>query len=196
MTRRIPTTAADWRRMASAVSGLLRRPRSLLLALSIGTVALAAFSLAQQWEFVLDVLRLPGIAPSERAVVLIDRLPVVGSAYEPLRGWLLVAVSAEMGILVALLHRAMEQSRLTPNQGAAGTAWFAFGTLGAGCAACGTTVLAGVLSAFGLSSVLVLLPWEGTELLVVGVLGMLVSIHHVSASLARSSCGLPVRADP
>lgn len=176
--------------MASAVSALLRRPRSLLLALSIGVVALAAFSLAQQWEFVLDVLRLPGIAPSERAVVLLDRLPVVGSAYEPLRGWLLVAVSAETGVLVALLHRAMEQTRLAPNQGAAGTAGIALGTLGAGCAACGTTVLSGVLSAFGLSSVLVLLPWEGTELLVVGVLGMLVSIHHVSASLARSSCGL------
>lgn len=156
----------------------------------MGAVALTAFSLAQQWEFVLDVLRIPGVQPSERAVVLLDRFPVVGSAYEPLRGWLLVAVSTETGILVALLHRAMRETRLAPNRGAAGTAGLALGTLGAGCAACGTTVLAGVLSAFGLSSVLVLLPWEGIELLVVGVLGLLVSIHHVSASLARSSCGL------
>lgn len=176
--------------MATEVGGVLRRPPSLLLALSIGVVALAAFSLAQQWEFVLDVLRIPGVAPAERAVVLLDRFPVVGSAYEPLRGWLLVTVSAETGILVALLHRAMRETRLAANQGTAGTAGIALGTLGAGCAACGTTVLAGVLSAFGLSSVLVLLPWEGIELLVLGVLGMLVSIHHVTAALARQTRGL------
>lgn len=190
MTRRLPTTRADWRRVASAMGEILRRPQSLLLALSVGVIALAAFSLAQQWKFVLDVLRLPGLAPRARAVVLLDRFPVVGSAYEPLRGWLLVAVSVETGVLVALLDRAMRQARLAPNQGAAGTAGVAFGALGAGCAACGTTLLAGVLSAFGLSSVLVLLPWEGVELLVLGVLGMLVSIHHVSASLARPSSGL------
>lgn len=185
MTRRLPSTPADWRRMARATSGVARSPGHLLLALSLGFVTLTAFALAQQWQFVLDVLRLSGLAMGDRATILLDRYPVVGTAYDPLRGWLLVGISAEIGVVAALLHRAMGQVELAPNQGAAGTAGVAFGALGAGCAACGTTLLTGVLSAFGLSSMLVLLPWEGVEFLVLGALGMLVSIHHVSVAVAN-----------
>ena len=184
MTRRLPTTPADWRRMASATEEILWQPRHLLLALTMGFVALTAFALAQQWAFVLDVFRLSGLAMGDRATILLDRYPVVGTAYEPLRGWLLVVLAAEIGLLVALLHRGMARAQLAPNQGVAGTAGAAFGALGAGCAACGTTLLTGVLSAVGATSMLAVLPWEGIEFLVLGALGLLVSLHHVSAATA------------
>lgn len=183
MTRRVPTSPVDWRRMAWGVRSVLSHPRRLVLALLVGFVVLTLLSVAQEWRFVVDILGLPHLSVRERAAIILDRYPVVGTAYEPLRGWLLVSISAEMGVIAALVSQQEVRLSLSESQGVAGTAGVVFGAFGAGCAACGATILAGILSAFGMTGLLVVLPWHGVEFLALGALGLLVSLHHVSGNL-------------
>jgi len=67
------------------------------------------------------------------------------------------------------------------------------GTLGAGCAACGTAVLAGLLSLVGASGALLLLPLEGLEFALLALVALLFSIHWLADGMRGGEvAGCPV----
>ena len=60
-----------------------------------------------------------------------------------------------------------------------------FGMLGIGCAACGTLVLTAALSMIGLSWILLLLPFNGLEIYVIGIIILLISAYKLYMALTK-----------
>lgn len=186
----LPTRRSDWRRIATVTRRVLTRPSGVTVAVLVAAIALSAFVLGQQLDFVTDVLQLPWLSPRERLTILLEQYPVVGPRYDPLRGWLLVTISAQVGLTAAIGVHALRQNGLGSGDGVTGTLGIVFGAAGAGCAACGPTALAGLLSAVGLTGVLSALPLQGVEFLLVAALAMTVSLHRTAAALAPAECAV------
>lgn len=188
--RVLPTRREDWTRLGSTTASVLRTPQGAGVAVVVAALALTAFSLGQQLDFVATVVELPWLTLRDRLAVLLDQYPVVGSAYGPVRGWLLVVVSGQTGVVAALGVRALRERGgvRTSGDGVLGTVGVVFGAAGAGCAACGPTVFAAVLGAMGLTGVMAALPFDGVEFLVLGAVAMLCSLHRVSLALDGAAC--------
>lgn len=72
---------------------------------------------------------------------------------------------------------------LSGTESSGGVLGVVLGTLGAGCAACGSAALAGILSLFGAGGLLTLLPLDGLEFSVLALVVLLLSIYWVAEGL-------------
>ena len=79
-----------------------------------------------------------------------------------LNGWLLVCY-----------RRSFAQAAGSKRSTAVGIGGLIAGLFGIGCSACGTTLLVGILGTVGGVPLLALLPWHGSELLLIGIVLML-----------------------
>jgi hypothetical protein len=67
------------------------------------------------------------------------------------------------------------------------------GALGAGCAACGSALLVGILSLFGVSTSVLFLPLDGLEFALLALVALLLSIHWVADGMRGGQvAGCPV----
>ncbi|ERH06686.1 MAG: hypothetical protein J07HN4v3_02309 [Halonotius sp. J07HN4] len=72
----------------------------------------------------------------------------------------------------------------------------ALGVLGAGCAACGSAILLGVLSVFGASGLVLLLPLGGLELSLLAVIALVLSTYWVADGMRGGEIqGCPITVD-
>jgi hypothetical protein len=62
-----------------------------------------------------------------------------------------------------------------------------FAFIGIGCAACGTAFLSIILSFFGFSAMLSLLPYEGQEIGYTGLIFLCIATYSLSRRVARSN---------
>lgn len=94
----------------------------------------------------------------------------------------LILISILFGINIALLtfyiRRRQEKSHNTTAH-LASVGGMISAVLGIGCAACGSVVLTAVLSLFGASGLLLLLPFHGVEFGVFGLILLLISIRYL-----------------
>jgi hypothetical protein len=114
---------------------------------------------------------------SSRLTVLLELYPFVGTSFHPVQGALLVVVAALTGLDIALATYHFREHGLDLQQGGAGAAGVVLGTLGAGCAACGSAVLLGLLSLLGVSTSLLFLPLDGLEFALLALAVLTLSIH-------------------
>jgi len=159
---RLPTRSRDWRLMGRTARLVLSVPGYALLA---GAVAVAALSL---FVFSLNAplvgFAVTGALPlGDRVALLVRQFPFLGPAFTPLQGVLLVGVAALTGVDVAMATYHFREHGVSLRQGGTGAAGVVLGTLGAGCAACGSAVLVGLLSLLGVSTSLLFLPLDGLE---------------------------------
>lgn len=123
--------------------------------------------------------------------LLVELYPFVGSAYPPLQGGLLVAVAVLTGVDVAMAVYHVREHDLSVEAGT-GLIGVVLGTLGAGCAACGSAVLLGVLSLFGVGT-LTVLPLDGLEFALLGLVVVVLSIHWLADGMRGGEIrGCPV----
>jgi uncharacterized membrane-anchored protein len=117
------------------------------------------------------------------------KLKFIGSLYGTLGSdhtWygiiniLLLAVlfGVNIALLTYYIRRRQEASRSTHLQ-LASVVGFVSSIFGIGCAACGSVIVTGVLSVFGASGLLLLLPFGGAEFGVLGLVLLLVSIYYL-----------------
>lgn len=172
---RLPTRVDDWRLMGRTVRLVVTIPAYGLLAVAAAAVGLTLFvlSLSPDLFAYLVVGDLPAAA---RAKILINLYPFLGTEYGPLNGGVLVAVAALFGANVTLLIYHLREHDLSARQGSGSVLGLVFGVLGAGCAACGTVVLAGVLSLFG-ATTLAFLPLEGLEFTLLALVALVASTY-------------------
>lgn len=172
---RLPTRADDWRLMGRTVRLVVTIPAYGLLAVAAAAVGLTLFvlSLSPDLFAYLVVGDLPAAA---RAKILVNLYPFLGTEYGPLDGGVLVAVAALFGANVTLLIYHLREHDLSGRQGSGSVLGLVFGVLGAGCAACGTVVLAGVLSLFG-ATTLAFLPLEGLEFTLLALVALVASTY-------------------
>lgn len=168
---RLPTRRSDWRLLARTVKLVLGIPMYAALASLYAVTAVSVFAISQNLALVRFLVTGP-LAPADRARILLDLYPLLGPLYRPVTGIALVGVAVLVGVDLALVTYHVREHGLS-TEGSSGSAVGVFlGVLGAGCAACGSAVLVGLLSLVGGAGLVTLLPLEGLEftILAAGVL--------------------------
>ena len=169
---------------------VLGGPGYALLAVGAALAALSLFVFSLNISLVEFALT-AGLPLDSRLTLLVEQFPFVGTAYPPFQGSLLVLVAALTGIDVAMAVYHVREHDLSVEAGS-GLVGVVLGTLGAGCAACGSAVLLGVLSLFGVGS-LTVLPLDGLEFAVLGLAVVLLSIHWLADGMRGGEIrGCPV----
>jgi hypothetical protein len=185
---RLPLRADDWRLMGRTARLVLGVPVYALVALVAAAIALTGFVLSGNLPTVRDVLA--GRVP---AGILAELFPFVGTSYGPLTGSTVALVALLVGVDIALVAYHVREHRLSAEGGGGSLLGVVLGTLGAGCAACGSAVIAGLLSLFGAAGLVTLLPLDGLEFALLALVTLLLSIHWVADGMRGGEIrGCPV----
>nr|WP_245576027.1 hypothetical protein [Haloplanus natans] len=184
----LPLRRDDWRLMGRTARLVLGVPAYALLGVVAAAVALTGFVLSQNLPFVGDVLA--GPVP---ASALLELYPFVGISYGPVTGTVVVLVSLLVGVDIALVAYHVREHRLSAEGSGGSLIGVLLGTLGAGCAACGSAILAGVLSLFGAAGLVTLLPLDGLEFAILALAALVLSIHWLADGMRGGEIrGCPV----
>lgn len=168
--------------MGTQVFTVFRKPKYLLIAI---VVAVGVFTFAvwlPNFSLLSRVLH-PDSAGSfsEKAHFLWSLYGSIGTNFTPVSATYTVAIAILFGVNVALfayyIARARGGVRGVGSTGAAGFGGLVSGIFGIGCAACGTFILTSVLTLFGVSGLLVILPLGGEEFGLIGVGLLIYSIY-------------------
>jgi len=163
----------------TAAKEVFRDFRYMLLA---GCVALIVFALST-WlpniGLVLDLIKSPSVPFQQKIIIPIQLLGAIQTNFSVFSAAYTIAIVVLFGVNVAMVayyikrrKRFLQQSGMVTSFGG-----LASGMLGVGCAACGTFVLAPLLSLIGAGGLIAALPFGGGEfgILSIGILGF--SIH-------------------
>lgn len=185
-----PTSRADWRLMGRTARLVLGGPGYALLALVAAVAALSLFVFSLNVPLVQFALS-PGLGLGDRLTLLVPLYPFLGPAFGLAQGVLLLLVAALAGVDIAMAVYHVREHDLSAASGSS-LVGVVFGTLGAGCAACGSAVLAGVLALFGLGT-LTVLPLDGLEFALLGLVAVVLSIHWLADGMRGGEIrGCPV----
>ena len=193
MALRFPTRSSDWRLAARTARLVLSIPGYALVAVFTGFAGLSLFVLTQNLPVVTDVVVGGSLPLDARIAVLVGLYPVVGSVFGVASSVLLVVVAALVGIDIAMLTYHVREHGLSIREGGSGTVGVILGTLGAGCAACGSAVLVGVLSLVGVTGAATLLPLDGLEFALLALVSLLLSVFWIADGMRGGEInGCPV----
>lgn len=190
---RLPTRRADWRLMGRTARLVLGGPAYAALAIGSGLVALTGFVGSQNLTLVGDLVVGGSLPVENRVSILVGLYPFLGTSYSALSGVLLVGVAALVGVDLGMLAYHVREHGLTVEGGGSGSLGVVLGMLGAGCAACGSAILAGVLSLVGAAGAATLLPLDGLEFALLALATLVLSIHWLAQGMRGGEIrGCPV----
>lgn len=187
LTRRIgvqlPTRREDWRLMGRVTRLVLTIPGYAAIALVTAAVALTAFVVSLNVPLVADLV-VGGTLPLDaRLRVLLELYPFIGTAFGTVQGILLVIVAVITGIDLALVAYQFREHGVALREGGTASVGALLGALGAGCAACGSALLVGVLSLLGVQASLLFLPFEGLEFALAALVVLTLSVYWLARGL-------------
>ncbi|MBX0298087.1 hypothetical protein [Haloarcula nitratireducens] len=189
----LPTDTSDWQLIFRTARLVVSLPVYAALAFVGSLLGLSVFVLSQNIQFVQDVVVGGGLPLEARIAVLVGLYPVVGSAFTPVTSGFLLLTAGLFGINAAMLTYHIREHRLGLREGSGSIAGVFLGTLGAGCAACGSAILAGVLSLFGATGLLTVLPLDGLEFSILAFGALLLSIYWLADGMRGGEvAGCPV----
>ncbi|WP_135304703.1 hypothetical protein [Haloarcula amylovorans] len=172
---------------------VLTLPTYAALAVLVAVASLTAFVVSLNVPLVIDLVVGGSLPLESRLTVLSELYPFVGTFFHPAQGLLLVVVAVLTGVDVAMATYHFREHGVAIRQGGAGAAGVLLGTLGAGCAACGSAVLLGLLSLLGVSASLVFLPLNGLEFALGALVVLTLSIHWLADGMRGGEInGCPV----
>lgn len=189
----LPRDAADVRLVGRTARLVLSLPRYAALALGFGAAALTSFVVVQNVPLVADVVVGGSLPLAARATVLAELYPFVGGLYSLAQASVVVLVAVLVGVDLSMVAYHVREHGVSARGGGGSLAGVVLGALGAGCAACGTAVLAGLLSLVGVGGATLLLPFEGLELAVVAALSLLLSMYWLADGMRGGAVnGCPI----
>lgn len=190
---RFPTRRQDWHLMGRTIYLVLHVPTYLVLAVVASVGALALFAIPQNWVLFLDVVVGGHLPVVSRLRLLLELMPFIGTSFTLAQGLVLLVAAVLAGLNIALATYHLREHRVSLRAGSGSLGGLVLGTLGAGCAACGTAVLAGLLSLVGAAGVLTLLPLEGLEIALLAVVFIALSIWWLADGMRGGEiAGCPV----
>lgn len=192
MSLDLPTSRDDWRLVGRTVRLVLGDPRYATLAATVAIVAAVLMAIAPNLAFNVDVVLLGDLPLSTKMNAVLIQLPFFGPA-EPIRGALLYTTAAFVGANVALLAYHLLEHQVSVAGGSGSAAGVVLGTLGAGCAACGPAILAGVIGLLGGASLLAALPYDGLEFSALAIAVLVLSMYWLADGMRGGEIrGCPV----
>lgn len=177
MNMRLPTTKDDWLLSVRTVRLVNTSPGYAVLSLVAGVVGLNLFVVSQNIDLFLNVVVSGNLPLNARLSVLVGLYPIIGTAFTLTESVVLLAVAVLFGVNLSMLTYQLRENRVSVRDGSGSVAGMILGVLGAGCAACGTAVLAGVLSLVGAAGVTTLLPLEGMEFSLLALVLLVLSVY-------------------
>lgn len=192
----VPTRSRDWRLMGRTIRLVLSVPRYAVLSVTYGLVALSVFVLVRNLALLRQVVLFGDVPPRARLRVFLELYPGVGAAYTAPQTVLLWATAGLVGVDLALVTYHLIEHSVSVRRGSGGMGGVLLGTIGAGCASCGSALLVGLLSVFGASGLVTLLPLDGLEFSLLALVVLLLSIHWIAEGLRGGTVrGCPVDVD-
>jgi hypothetical protein len=192
MSPRLPTRRSDWQLLARTVRLVLTIPTYAVVAVIAAFLALSVFVFSQNISLVSFALTGP-LQPDARLTILVERYPFVGTDFGTPTSVMLVAVSALTGVDIAVVVYHVREHGLSLEQGGGSAVGVTLGVLGAGCAACGSAILVGVLSLVGATGLLTALPLEGLEFSVLAAVVLVLSLYWLADGMRGGEInGCPV----
>ena len=192
---RLPTRGRDWRLMARTARLVVTMPLYASVAAVAAVAGLTLFVLSQNLPLVSFLLS-GSLGLESRLVILSQQYPFIGTNYDAIQGVLLLVTAGLIGVNTAMLVYHLREHALSAAQGTTSVAGVVLGTLGAGCAACGSAVLAGVLSLFGATASLAFLPLDGLEFALIALLALVLSVFWLARGMRGGEInGCPVDLD-
>jgi len=189
----LPTARRDWRRMARTARLVLSAPRYAALTAVAALASLTLFVVSLNVTLVGDVVLGGGLSPAGRLRVLTELYPFVGTSFGALQGAALYLVAMLAGVDIAMAAYHFGEHGLSARSGGTSAVGLVLGVLGAGCAACGSAVLFGLLSLFGLGTSLLVLPLDGVEFALLAAVVLTLSIHWLAEGMRGGQVnGCPV----
>lgn len=189
---RLPTGRRDWQLMGRTARLVLSVPVYAVVAAVAAAASLTLFVVSLNVPLVSNVVVGGGLPLVNRLRVLAELYPFVGTSFGPLQGVLLIVVAGLSGVDVAMATYHLREHGVSLETGS-GLAGVVLGTLGAGCAACGSAVLLGLLSLFGVGSSLLFLPLDGLEFALAALVVLTLSIHWLADGMRGGEvAGCPV----
>jgi len=190
---RLPTRRRDWQLMGRTARLVLTVPAYAIVAVLASVLSMTAFVVSLNVPVFLDLVVGGSLPLSSRLTILGELYPFVGANFTATQGLLLVAVALLTGVDIAMATYHFREHGLDRKQGGAGAAGVVLGTLGAGCAACGSAVLVGLLSLLGVTGGLLFLPLEGLEFALGAVVVLTLSIYWLADGMRGGEInGCPV----
>lgn len=189
----LPTSRSDWRLLGRTARLVLGHPSYAAIGLLVGGVAAIGMSVSQNLRFVLRVLLSDGLGTGFKVEFLAAMLPFLGPQFDATHGVLVYAIAALTGANVAMLVYHLVEHDLSVESGGGSAAGVVLGALGAGCAACGPGILAGIVGIVGGAGVLANLPYEGLEFSMLAVVVLVLSMFWLAEGMRGGEIrGCPV----
>jgi hypothetical protein len=191
---RLPTSIDEWRLVGRTVRLVLSLPQYAALATGYAVLGLSVFVFSRNVTLLRQVILGSSLPLAGRATVTAELYPFIGTAYTTLQGTVLVLTAVLIGINMAVATYHFREHGLSVGQGSGSLGGIVLGTLGAGCTACGSAVLAGLLSVAGASGLLLALPLDGLEFSVFAGFLLLLSLYWLADGMRGgeiAGCPLP-----
>lgn len=183
MTLQLPTGFQDVRLMLRTIRLVLSIPAYAVFAVLTAWISLTLFALSQNLTLVRDLIIGGSLPLSDRLVLLREQYPFLGTNYSTIDGAALLLVVALVGANLALVVYHVREHDLSASGSGGSLVGVALGVIGAGCAACGSVLLIGVLSLFGASGLILLFPYDGLELSVLASVALLLSTYWLAEGM-------------
>jgi len=172
---------------------VLTLPTYALIAVIAGVISLTAFVVSLNVPVFMDLVVGGTLPLSSRLAIVGELYPFVGTNFTVVQGLLLVVVALLTGTDIAMVTYHFREHGFDIQQGGAGAAGMVLGTLGAGCAACGSAVMVGLLSLVGVSASVLFLPLGGLEFALGAVVVLTLSIYWLADGMRGGEInGCPV----
>lgn len=128
---------------------------------------------------ILDVFASSDIQWIDKIWLPINLLGSIATNFSVFSATYTIVISLLLGIYIALLTFFIKKRVKDTKQSGVSTGFFgiASGVLGIGCAACGSFILTSILSVVGGSSLLLILPLQGQEFALIGIMLLTVSVY-------------------
>lgn len=178
------------------LSHLFGRPSYVALAILVAVVVMALALWLPNLGLLRQIMFASAAPVASKIGIALGLLGAIGTNYTVLSAMALAAAALLFGANVALLvfgTRARHSMLTTQGSGlVVSLSGVTTSLVGIGCAACGSLVLAPVLSFLGAGGLLAALPWAGEEFVVPGLGLLLLSVFLTARGLASSgACPLP-----
>lgn len=186
----LPTTRDDCRLVARALQVVLGKRSYAVLAVGAGVLAAVSMALSSNLAFNVHALLVGDVSLETKLLVVVFQLPVVGPAFEPVRGALLYATAAVVGATVALLVAHLgAHSAAAVWRGSGSPAGVVLGTLGIGSAAVGPAIAGVALGRTDDTGRVTSLPYEGLEVSALAAVVLLLSMYWLADCMEDAEIG-------
>jgi hypothetical protein len=192
----LPTSVGDFRLLARTLRLVLTIPLYAVLTVFGAFGFLTAIAIWNQWELfsVLTSSDAP-YSVSQRFEIFTTFYPLYGDNFQTTVEIALIAIAILVGINLSMLLYHLREHDLSVSGGSGSAVGVILGVLGAGCAACGSALLVGVLTFFGAGGLIATLPLHGVEVSFLAVPVMLLSTYWIADGMRGGEVrGCPIDA--